>query len=86
MNVETLERDRYFVTLIDDAIRKVWIYFLKSKDQVFLWTLTRSIGPARLAFKMKRKNEKVEFSNFEKPAPDEERCCMESPFTFYFYF
>ena len=33
-----------------------------------VWTLTRSTGLARLAFKMKRKNEKVEFSSFEKPA------------------
>ena len=26
------------------------------------------------------------FSSFEKPAPGEERCCLESPLTFYFLF
>ena len=26
---------RYFVTFIDDYSRKVWVYFLKSKDEVF---------------------------------------------------
>ena len=51
-----------------------------------LWTLTRSTGPARLAFKRKERKEKLVFSSFEKPAPGEERCCMESPLTFYFYF
>ena len=50
------------------------------------WTLTQSTGPARLAFKRKGRNEKVEFSSFEKPTPGEERCCMELPLTFYFYF
>ena len=51
-----------------------------------LWTLIRSTGPARLAFKRKEKNKKFVFSSFEKPAPDEERCCLESPLTFYFCF
>ena len=32
MDVETLEENRYFITFIDDATRKVWIYLLKSKD------------------------------------------------------
>ena len=26
---------RYFLTLIDDFLRKVWIYFLKEKSEVF---------------------------------------------------
>lgn len=34
MEVETLGGSRYFVTFIDDASRKVWVYFLKTKDQV----------------------------------------------------
>jgi len=28
-------RYRYFVTFIDDYSRKVWVYFLKTKDEVF---------------------------------------------------
>ena len=28
-------RCRYFVTFIDDYSRKVWVYFLKTKDEVF---------------------------------------------------
>ena len=51
-----------------------------------LWTLTRSTGPARLAFKRKERNEKFVFSSFEKPALGEEQCCLESPLTFYFCF
>ncbi|KAM1738798.1 hypothetical protein ACFX11_014582 [Malus domestica] len=35
MEVESLGRNKYFVTYIDDASRKVWVYLLKSKDQVF---------------------------------------------------
>jgi len=35
MEVETFGGSRYFVTFIDDASIKVWVYFLKSKDQVF---------------------------------------------------
>ena len=50
-----------------------------------LWTLTRSTGPARLAFKRKERNKKFVFSSFEKPAPGDERCCMESPLTFFIF-
>uniref|UniRef100_A0A2N9GSR4 Integrase catalytic domain-containing protein n=1 Tax=Fagus sylvatica TaxID=28930 RepID=A0A2N9GSR4_FAGSY len=32
---ESLGGNRYFVTFIDDASRKVWVYVLKTKDQVF---------------------------------------------------
>ena len=39
-------------------------------------------GPMRLAFKRKEGMKKLVFSSFEKPAPGEERCCMESPLTF----
>ena len=39
MDVETLGGNRYFVTFIDDATKKVWIYFLKLKDQVFQYFL-----------------------------------------------
>ena len=35
MEVESLSMHQYFVTYIDDASRKVWVYLLKSKDQVF---------------------------------------------------
>ena len=35
MDVETLRGNKYFITFIDDATRKVWIYLLRSKDQVF---------------------------------------------------
>ena len=35
MDVETLGGNRYFVTFIDDAIRKAWIYLLRSNDKVF---------------------------------------------------
>jgi Integrase core domain len=33
--VESLGGNRYFLTFIDDASRKVWVYFLRTKDQVF---------------------------------------------------
>ena len=33
--VESLGGNRYFVTFIDDASRKVWVYLLKAKDQVY---------------------------------------------------
>uniref|UniRef100_A0A2N9F0J4 Integrase catalytic domain-containing protein n=1 Tax=Fagus sylvatica TaxID=28930 RepID=A0A2N9F0J4_FAGSY len=33
--VEFLGGNRYFVTFIDDVSRKVWVYVLKTKDQVF---------------------------------------------------
>ena len=35
IDVESLGGNKYFVTFIDDASRKVWVYFLKTKDQVF---------------------------------------------------
>ena len=35
MDVETLGGNKHFITFIDDATRKVWIYLLRSKDQVF---------------------------------------------------
>ena len=35
IDVESLGCNKYFVTFIDDASRKVWVYFLKTKDQVF---------------------------------------------------
>ena len=35
MEVESLGGNRYFVTFIDDASRKVWVYILKTKGQVF---------------------------------------------------
>jgi transposase InsO family protein len=33
--VESLGDNRYFLTFIDDASRKVWVYFLRTKDQIF---------------------------------------------------
>ena len=33
--MESLGGNKYFVTFIDDASRKVWVYFLKTKGQVF---------------------------------------------------
>ena len=33
--VESLGGNRYFVTFIDDASRKVWVYLLKAKYQVY---------------------------------------------------
>jgi transposase InsO family protein len=33
--VESLGDNRYFLTFIDDASTKVWVYFLRTKDQVF---------------------------------------------------
>ena len=36
--------------------------------------------------KEKKEMKKLVFSNFEKPTPGEERCCLESPLTFYFCF
>ena len=33
--MSTLSGGEYFVTFIDDHFRKTWIYFLKTKDEVF---------------------------------------------------
>ncbi|XP_047268802.1 uncharacterized protein LOC107871373 isoform X1 [Capsicum annuum] len=35
MEVEFIGGNKYFVTFIDDASRKLWVYILKTKDQVF---------------------------------------------------
>ncbi|CAA0836973.1 Unknown protein [Striga hermonthica] len=35
MEVDSLGGSRYFVTFIDDASRKLWVYFLRTKDEVF---------------------------------------------------
>ena len=35
IDVETLGGNKYIVTFIDDASRKVWVYVLKTKDQFF---------------------------------------------------
>ena len=36
IEVESLGGNKYFVTFIDDATRKTWIYILKAKGQVFV--------------------------------------------------
>ena len=35
MSTTTLSGAKYFATFIDDYSRKTWIYFLKTKDEVF---------------------------------------------------
>ncbi|CAL5376159.1 unnamed protein product [Camellia sinensis] len=35
IEVESLGGRKYFLTFIDDASRKLWVYFLKTKDEVF---------------------------------------------------
>lgn len=35
MKVQTLGGNRYFVTFIDDFSRMCWVYFLRSKSEVF---------------------------------------------------
>ena len=35
MSTNALSGAKYFVTFIDDNSRKTWIYFLKTKDEVF---------------------------------------------------
>ena len=35
MSTRALSGGEYFVTFIDDHSRKTWIYFLKTKDEVF---------------------------------------------------
>ena len=39
MDLETFGGNRYFITFIDDATRKLWICLLKSNDQVFQYFL-----------------------------------------------
>ena len=40
--MKSLGGSQYYVTFIDDSIRKVWVYFLKNKSDVFFvfkrWT------------------------------------------------
>lgn len=33
--MKSLGDNRHFLTFIDDVSQKVWVYFLKSKDQIF---------------------------------------------------
>lgn len=33
--LESLGRAKYFITMIDDYSKKVWVYLLKTKDQAF---------------------------------------------------
>lgn len=35
IEVESLGDRKYFLTFIDDASNKLWVYFLKTKDEVF---------------------------------------------------
>ncbi len=35
MSIRALSCGKYFITFIDDHSRKTWIYFLKTKDEVF---------------------------------------------------
>jgi transposase InsO family protein len=35
MRSQSLSDKRYFLTFIDDASRKVWVYFLTDKSEVF---------------------------------------------------
>lgn len=35
MFMTSITRHLYFATFIDDSSRKTWIYFLKTKDEVF---------------------------------------------------
>ena len=56
-----------------------------------LWTRIfharpHSIGETRFLFEKKENEKKLVFSSFKKPTPGEERCCLESPLTFYFVF
>ena len=34
-SVTSLGGSRYYITFIDDSSRKVWVYFLKNKSDVF---------------------------------------------------
>ena len=35
MEIESIGGNKYFVTFIDDAFQKLWVYILRTKDQVF---------------------------------------------------
>ena len=34
-SVASLRGSRYYITFIDDSSRKVWVYFLKNKSDIF---------------------------------------------------
>ena len=35
MEADSLGGNKYFVTFIDNASRKTWVYFMRTKNQVF---------------------------------------------------
>ena len=35
IEIEPIGGNKYFVTFIDDASRKLWVYILRTEDQVF---------------------------------------------------
>ena len=43
--VSYLEGSRYYITFIDDSSRKVWVYFLKNKSDVFETVEVQIFGP-----------------------------------------
>ena len=58
--VPSLGGARYFLTLIDDYFRKVWIYFLKNKNETFLkfkeWKISVETQVGRKGKKLRTDN------------------------------
>ena len=81
--------------LIDDSIAEQRANFEKweRSNHMSLMIIKHSCGPSPdppdrrdSLLKEKKEMKKLVFSSFEKPTPGEERCCLESPLTFYFCF
>ncbi|KAH9762165.1 hypothetical protein KPL70_000710 [Citrus sinensis] len=73
--VPSLSGGRYFMSVIDDYSRKVWIYILKTKDQALeKFKIWKTLVETQSSFKVKclRTDNGLEFCNKEF-----EQCCQE---------
>ena len=69
MSTKALSGAEYFITFIDDHYMNTWIYFLKTKDEVFgRFKEFKSLieNPTRKKIKVVRSDNSVEYVDKEK--------------------